>query len=255
MASFYLEADHFDFGRPSSAGVPKGTKYDYVYNGKKGGQDIVGTGGNDKITDQYGGDKIWTFGGDDWIKAGYDKNQTCIYAGAGNDTIYFGKNDLISGGTGADKFIPQSKDIFVGHLKYAGLFLITDFSHKEGDSLKLNEIVNKKSKYLIEVNDEKGTKNDYAWVSEITNNGERVNLFDFSGKAVQQFKKDVKMSENDNASHITAKALIDYFMNTSKNTKLTKGEFDNFNIYDAPSEDFDTASAPLSQVLSSDFLL
>lgn len=247
MTSFYLEADHFDFGRPSSAGVPKGTKYDNTINGRKGGEYIGGTNGNDKITSQHGNDNIYGFGGNDYIKAGWDKYKTCIDGGAGNDTILFGKNDAITGGKGADKFIPQSKNM--------GIWVISDFGRKEGDSLDLRKIFSAKDKVVIEVLDD-STMKDYAVVWKLEKSGEWTQMFNFYGKkAVTQFEKDVKMRGDDNATEMNGKALIDYFMNTGKNSKLTKGEFDNFNIYDIPAEDYGSASAPLSQVLSSDFLL
>ncbi len=246
MASFYLEADHFDFSRPSSAGVPKGTKYDYVYTGKKGGQYIGGTNGNDKITDQSGNDNIYGFGGNDYIKAGLDKYKTCIDGGSGNDTILFGKNDAVTGGKGADKFIPQFKKM--------EMFLIADFSKKEGDSLELKNFISNtdKLKYAIEVVNHPGTQNDVAYVWQLTKpNVQWKQIFNFEGKAVEQFMKDTGMKKGDGYSYITGKAMIDYFMNEGKNSKLTKGEFEIFDPFDVVNQE----GGQTNSSFSDDFIL
>ncbi len=241
-----INEDQFHFSRAIEAGVKKSTKYDNTINGRKGGEYIGGTNGNDKITSQQGNDNIYGFGGDDYIKAGLDKYKTCIDGGDGNDTILFGKNDAITGGKGADKFIPQSKSM--------GVWVISDFGRKEGDSLELKKLFSAKDKVVVEVLDDSVMK-DYAVVWKVEKNGEWTQMFNFYGKkAVTQFEKDVKMRGDDNATKMDGKALIDYFMNEGKNATLTKSEYKNFNSMDVSGYD-DAGAAHASSPSGLDYLL
>jgi RTX calcium-binding nonapeptide repeat (4 copies) len=115
------------------------THNDTVHGGS--GNDLVDGGiGNDQLYGGVGADRMFGRSGHDTLYGGADDDKIYgeggadrLFGGSGDDFLYGeGGKDRMTGGDGADKF-RQIVDYFHSD----EVDLITDFSHAEGDKIKL----------------------------------------------------------------------------------------------------------------------
>jgi len=123
---------------------------DFIFSqwGTTGDEVLIGEAGADFLQGSWGKDTIYGGAGNDTIFGGLrgtpsvdNYAEDILYGGDGNDSLHGGTgSDILTGGEGADTF-----DLFVGAginsfssaIDTSSTDTITDFSHDQGDQIKL----------------------------------------------------------------------------------------------------------------------
>jgi hypothetical protein len=132
---------------PNSGGSPSTDRTIVSFEGRF--NRVIGTLGNDRIVGSDGDDFLdGAWGGPINVPAANNSSRNVLIGGAGRDTLLAYQGDILTGGSGADKFELMG---YAGTFSPFGLStfggpivpnLITDFNRTEGDRILLNAQAN-----------------------------------------------------------------------------------------------------------------
>lgn len=148
-----------------------GTENANRINGGKGADIVNGYGGDDRLNGGEGADQVFGGDGKDVVNGGDGSDR--LYGGAGNDTLKGGFGiDYLNGDDGADLLVGGlGKDTLHGGLGAdvfgfddndtaairSGADIIDDFSHAQGDKIRLTS---------IDANAKQGGDQNFTWIGK-----------------------------------------------------------------------------------------